>query len=122
MKNVSQIDAESFGFDISRDFAITPRMLKPGPPERTDAMTVGIVTMEHSAPHGGEIHPDGDELLYVISGSIQVTCDSAPGETLVLKAGSGCIVAKGEWHKVDVLEKTQLLHITPGPNGDHRPL
>ncbi len=27
-----------------------------------------------------------------------------------------------EWHKVHVLEKTQLLHITPGPNGDHRPL
>jgi hypothetical protein len=21
-----------------------------------------------------------------------------------------------------VLEKTQLIHITPGPNGDHRPL
>ena len=122
MKNVSRIDAESCGFDITRDFAITPRELKPGPPQRTDAMTVGIVTMEHSAPHGGEVHPDGDELLYVISGSIQVTCDSAPGETLVLEAGSGCIVTRGEWHKVEVLEETQLLHITPGPDGDHRPL
>jgi hypothetical protein len=31
-------------------------------------------------------------------------------------------VPKGEWHRVHVLEKTQLIHITPGPNGDHRPL
>jgi mannose-6-phosphate isomerase-like protein (cupin superfamily) len=122
VKNVSEIAVESFGFDITRDFAITPRKIKSGIPERVDGMTVGIVTMEHSAPHGGEVHPDGDELLYVISGRVQVTCDSAPGDALVLEAGRGCIVARGEWHKVEVLEKTQLLHITPGPNGDHRPL
>jgi hypothetical protein len=39
-----------------------------------------------------------------------------------LGPGQGCIVRKGEWHQVDILEKTQLLHLTPGPNGDHRPL
>jgi len=84
-------------------------------------MTVGIVTMAQSAPHGGEVHPDGDELLYVISGKVLVTWDSSPDESLTLGPGEGCIVKQGEWHKVDVLEPTQLLHATPGPNGDHRP-
>ena len=75
--------------------------------------------MEHSAPHGGEIHPDGDELLYVISGHLRVKGDTSPA--LELKSGDACVVKKGEWHRVDVLEKTQLIYMTPGPNGDHRP-
>lgn len=45
--------------------------------DRIDAMTMGIITMEQSAPHGGEVHPDGDELLYVISGKVSVTWDCA---------------------------------------------
>ena len=99
---------------------MSPRERKPGPPARIDGMTAGVVTMENSAPHGGEVHPDGDEILYVISGKVRVTGDSAPDSPLELTAGESCIVKAGEWHKVDVIEKTQLLHITPGPNGDHR--
>jgi len=85
-------------------------------------MTVGIVTMEHDAPHGGEVHPDGDEILYVISGKVRVIGDSAAARPLELGPGDACIVKQGEWHKVEILEKTQLLHVTPGPHGDHRPL
>ncbi len=85
-------------------------------------MTVGIITIANDAPHGGEVHPDGDEILYVVSGSLRVTGESEPNAPLELHAGEACIVPKGEWHRVHVLEKTQLVHITPGPNGDHRPL
>jgi len=85
-------------------------------------MTVGIITIENDAPHRGEVHPDGDEILYVVSGGIEVTGESEPNATIELHAGEACIVPKGEWHRVHVLEKTQLIHITPGPNGDHRPL
>jgi hypothetical protein len=31
-------------------------------------------------------------------------------------------VRRGEWHRVTMLEPAQLLHITPGPSGDYRPL
>lgn len=41
-------------------------------------MTLGIVTMNQNAPHGGEVHPDGDELIYVISGKLPVVGDSVP--------------------------------------------
>jgi len=48
--------------------------------------------------------------------------ESDPNASIELHAGQACVVPKGEWHRVHVLEKTQLVHITPGPNGDHRPL
>ena len=121
MMKIIPIDTSRFSFNISRDLSVTPAERKPGPPERIDGMTAGIVTMERDAPHGGEVHPDGDEILYVISGALSVTSDSNPGQSLRLEPGDACIVEKGEWHQVHVLETAQLLHITPGPNGDHRP-
>lgn len=122
MNEVIPVDASRCVFDIHRDLSISTRQREPGPPERIDGVTVGIVTMEHDAPHGGEVHPDGDEILYVISGRLRVTGDSAPDAPIDLGAGEACIVRQGEWHKVAVLEPTQLVHITPGPNGDHRPI
>ncbi len=122
MNKIIPVDVSRFCFRIHRDLSVTTSEIKPGPPERIDGMTVGIVTLERDPPHGGEVHPDGDEILYVISGALKVTSDSNPGEAVHLGPGDAGIVEKGEWHKVQVLEKTQLLHIGPGPNGDHRPL
>lgn len=121
MEKITKIDATNFAIDIFADKSVSPRLRKPGPPVRIDGMTVGVVTMDQNAPHGGEVHPDGDEWLYVISGRLSVVGDSLPNEPLELGPGEACIVSKGEWHRVDVLEPTQLIHITPGPNGNHRP-
>lgn len=122
MNRIAPIDASSHLFDIHRDLSITTRTPRPGPPLRIDGMTVGIDTIEDDAPHRGEVHPDGDEILYVISGSLQITWESEPNESFELRPGDACIIPKGEWHLVHVLEKTQMVHITPGPNGDYRPL
>ena len=122
MSRIVTVDPSRFSFDIHRDLSVSARERRPGPPERIDGVTVGFITMEHDAPHGGEVHPDGDEILYVISGRLRVRGDSAPADPLELGPGEACVVKQGEWHKVDVLEPTQLVHITPGPNGDHRPL
>lgn len=122
MTKLIPVDVSDSSLDIHRDLSIHPRKRKPGPPERIDGMTVGIVTLTEDAPHGGEVHPDGDELLYVISGRVRVICESDPGGELILGPGEACIVPRGEWHKVSILEETQLLHVTPGPNGEHRPL
>jgi quercetin dioxygenase-like cupin family protein len=123
LKNrIIPVDVSRYLFDIHRDLSVTTRAQRPGPPTRIDGMTVGIVTIENDAPHRGEVHPDGDEILYVVSGSLRVTGESEPDASIELHAGEACIVPKGEWHRVHVLEKTQLVHITPGPNSDHRPL
>ena len=122
MNKITRIDVSRYLFDIHRDLSVSPRASKPGPPERIDGMTIGIVTMSHDAPHRGEVHPDGDEILYVISGRLRVTGESEPNDPIEMGPDDACIVRRGEWHRVNVLEKTQLIHITPGPNGDHRPL
>ena len=89
---------------------------------------VGAPLMTRNAPHRGEFHPDGDELLYVISGRIDVVLDDGDQETVgteriePVQAGEAFIVPKGVWHRVDVLEPTHLVHITPGPGDGHRPL
>ena len=122
MPKVISVDVSECSLDIHRDLSIEPRKRKPGPPERIDVMTVGILTLTEDAPHDGEMHPDGDEILHAVSGKVRVSCDSAPGEDLILGPGDTCIVPKGEWHKVSVIEEARFIHITPGPNGDHRPL
>jgi len=122
LKSIIPVDVSRYLLDIRRDLSVNTREHKPGPPIRIDGLTVGIITIEDDAPHRGEVHPDGDEILYVVSGSVRVTGESAPNASIELHAGDACIVPKGEWHRVHVLERTQLIHITPGPNGDHRPL
>jgi mannose-6-phosphate isomerase-like protein (cupin superfamily) len=92
-------------------------------PQRIDGFTVGAPRIAGDAPHDGEVHPDGDELLYLVSGAVTVTLELADGDRLVdLGAGDAVVVPKGVWHQITMREPGQLIHITPGPNGDFRPL
>jgi homogentisate 1,2-dioxygenase len=94
-----------------------------GPPQRIDGLTDGAPELTGDAPHDGEMHPDGDELLYLISGAVTLTLELADGDRLVdLGAGDAVVVPKGVWHKITMREPGRLIHITPGPNGDARPL
>jgi quercetin dioxygenase-like cupin family protein len=100
-----------------------------GPPIRIDGYSIGVIpNLEGPAPHRGEVHPDGDELLYLVSGAIEVALDDGDQETVgaettvVLRGGDAFIVPRGVWHNVRVVEPAYFLHVTPGPNGAHRPL
>jgi mannose-6-phosphate isomerase-like protein (cupin superfamily) len=122
MDQIVPVDVTRCVLDPRRDFSVTPRITKPGPPERIDGVTVGFVSVTADAPHKGEVHPDGDEILYVISGRLHVVGESEPNKVLDLGPGDACIVRKGEWHRVIMVEPAELVHITPGPRGYHRPL
>jgi mannose-6-phosphate isomerase-like protein (cupin superfamily) len=79
--------------------------------------------MRRNPPHGGEVHPDGDEILYLISGGLDVILEEADGDRKVtVKPGEAIVVPKGVWHRVELREPSHLLFITPGPGGAHRPL
>jgi mannose-6-phosphate isomerase-like protein (cupin superfamily) len=94
----------------------------PGPPTRIDGYTIGAPVMTRPAPHGGEMHPDGDELLYVVSGNVSVVLEEQGVERMLeLRPGQAFVVPRGVWHRVVPNEPSQLLHITPGPGGQHRP-
>jgi quercetin dioxygenase-like cupin family protein len=101
----------------------------PGPPVRIDGYTVGVIpVLDGPSPHRGEVHPDGDELLYLVSGVVEVVLDdgdeTAVGNetTVVLRAGDAFVVPRGVWHQVQVVEPAYFVHVTPGPNGGARRL
>ncbi len=96
---------------------------QPGrPPKRIDGYTIGAALIAGDPPHDGEMHPDGDELLFLISGRVTVTLELTDGDRSVdLAAGDAIVVPKGVWHQITTREPGQLIHITPGPNGDARP-
>jgi len=95
---------------------------------RVDGFTVGAPLLTSDPPHRGEMHPDGDELLYLASGSIDVILEDGGDEQTVgservetLHPGEAILVPKGVWHRVHVREPSRLVHITPGPGDGHRP-
>ncbi len=92
-----------------------------GPPRRIDGFTIGAPMLTGDAPHDGEMHPDGDELLYVVSGAVTVRLELPDGDRNVfLGAGDALVVPQGVWHKITMQQRGRLVHITPGPNGEAR--
>ena len=45
-----------------------------------------------------------------------------PVQELQMHPGGGIIVQKGVWHRVGILEPSQIVYLPPGPNGEYRPL
>lgn len=96
---------------------------RPGPPLRIDGLTIGAPLLTREPPHAGEMHPDGDELLYLISGRVTVLLeDQEPPRRVGLSPGQALVVPRGVWHRVLLEEPSRILHVTPGPGGEHRPL
>jgi mannose-6-phosphate isomerase-like protein (cupin superfamily) len=109
---------------LYRDGVARPLPAAPGAPQRIDGFTVGAPRMTRPAPHAGEMHPDGDELLFLVSGAVEVIfLEGERGEQVVpLAPGQALVVPRGVWHRVVPKQPSQILHITPGPRGEWRPL
>ena len=120
MGKLQTLDTAHVSVTVSRNLRMQAVQTRPGPPLLTDGLVVGFAEMSRDPPHNGELHPDGDELVIVISGRVEVLAVDEPGNSCVVGPGQACIIAKGDWHRVHILEPTRLIHITPGPNGDHR--
>jgi mannose-6-phosphate isomerase-like protein (cupin superfamily) len=103
---------------LRADGALEARPAVAGPPPRIDGYSIGIWETDRPAPHNGEMHPDGDELLVVLDGRIVVECDGTLAVTV--EAGQAHIVPRGIWHRVIPQGRCRLLHATPGPNGQAR--
>ena len=79
-------------------------------------------------PDCWEIHPDGDELLLVTKGELEIEMvtrsftgeDTVPKnsdkETAVLHDGELLIVPKGHWHRIILNKQTELVVATFGGN------
>jgi mannose-6-phosphate isomerase-like protein (cupin superfamily) len=118
------LSREVVGLDRSDGRARIVEQPSGRPPHRIDGVSIGAPMLTQDAPHAGEMHPDGDELLYLISGAFSVRLELPEGDRTVelATAGDAIVVPQGVWHLVSLREPGILLHITPGPHGDHRPL
>lgn len=122
MSEVEEFNPKNQTVAISRDLTAATMPARPDPAIPVDGHTFGVATMSENSPHDGEMHPDGDEVLYLISGKVRVTLETDPVQELDVLPGDGLIVPKGIWHRVDILEPSQIVYLTPGPNGEYRPL
>ena len=78
--------------------------------------------MDADWPHW-EMHPNGEEILVLLSGEMQIVLDDGRTETNVALAPGGvCLVPRGVWHRGIVPAPSRLLAITAGEGTMHRPV
>jgi mannose-6-phosphate isomerase-like protein (cupin superfamily) len=59
-----------------------------------------------------EMHPEADEVLFVVSGAVDVVLQNADAErTVALEAGQAAIVPRGVWHRLVMRQPGRLLFI-----------
>jgi len=70
-----------------------------------------------------ERHPEGEEVVFLISGRVDVVRDIDGTEDVVeLRPGEAMVNPTGVWHTARVHEPGLALFITPGEGTEHRPL
>ena len=69
-----------------------------------------------------EIHPEGDEIVCLLSGQTELVLKEADGERSISldAAGTYVIVPRGTWHTARTKDTYQLLFITPGEGTENR--
>ncbi|WP_458686547.1 cupin domain-containing protein [Nocardia tengchongensis] len=64
-----------------------------------------------------EMHPTGDELVTVLTGSVRMylkpETDGAPTNLVRLTAGHAYVVPRGRWHRLELDEPSDLMSIGP---------
>lgn len=71
-----------------------------------------------------EIHPNGDEIVCLLSGSVTLVLEPEGGRHRAVdldEAGRFVIVPRGTWHTASVHEPARMLFITAGEDTQHRP-
>lgn len=71
-----------------------------------------------------EMHPNGEELVYLLSGSVDFVFEIEGGETIVelRQPGAYALVPRGVWHLAKALTKSSMLFVTSGEGTQHRPV
>jgi mannose-6-phosphate isomerase-like protein (cupin superfamily) len=94
-------------------------------PVTLDGRKVGHVRSDHPGERDEwELHPDQDELLYLVEGATDVLLRDDPGDAsgervIPLVGGAACLVPRGTWHRQVVREPSLLLFLSP--DSVHRP-
>jgi mannose-6-phosphate isomerase-like protein (cupin superfamily) len=70
-----------------------------------------------------EMHPHGEEIVYLLSGAIDLILErDGKRETLELREKGVTVVGRGVWHTAKVLRPANLLVVTHGRETQVRPV
>ncbi len=122
MPSTQRVDPKTHIVGIDRKLAASPHPNEHDPSVPVEGMTFGVAVMSENAPHGGERHLGGDEVLYLIDGRAKLIFTDDPEPDVDLRSGDVVIVPRGLWHRVEILEPCHFVYLTPGPNNEVRPL
>lgn len=122
MTSPTRFDPATQTVGLTTDLLARIGPMRPDPPDPVEGYTVGVATMPQPAPHGGEMHPDGDEVLYLVSGEATVIFEDPALDDLTVRAGDGLVIPKGVWHRIDFDAPITVVYVTPGPRFEHRPV
>ncbi|MBS1765807.1 MAG: cupin domain-containing protein [Acidobacteria bacterium] len=91
-----------------------------------DRFVRGWVVLElefHSDWANWEMHPNGDEFVYLLSGSLDLLLEQ-PGciQTMPIHSGGAFLIPRGIWHTAKVHAPSRMLHITLGAGTQSRPV
>ena len=79
---------------------------------------MGALDLSEGSSHW-EMHPDGDEFLYLLSGSLDVELQDEK-RCIRLSDMTGCVVPCGTWHRTVVHQPGKMIFITPARGTQHR--
>lgn len=90
---------------------------------RLDGYLITVSDIGDDMPHW-ERHPNGNEVLYLLSGEIDVLIEQAGAEQRVpLRSDKpGVVIPAGAWHRAVVVEPGRLMFVTWGEGTEHRPV
>ncbi|WP_048439346.1 cupin [Caenimonas sp. SL110] len=95
------------------------------PPQEVEAAGSGWLISEYEFAADWptwEMHPDGDEFVYLLSGCADLLLDEPGGvRTLQLRGSAAVIVPRGIWHTAKIHEPSRMLHVTLGAGTQTRP-
>lgn len=70
-----------------------------------------------------EMHPDGDEFVYLLDGDIEFRLEMPEGLVVQRLSGRGAIIVpRGVWHTARLLRSSRMFFITRGGGTQHRPV
>lgn len=90
-----------------------------------DGWLVSVYEMTSDTDHE-EMHPNGDELHFLVSGRLDLVLDAPdPSGTtptvIPMRPGTSALVPRRVWHRFVVHEPASALAITAGRGTEHRP-
>ena len=88
-----ELSERTVGLDRATGGAVFVARTPSRPPNRIAGYTVQSSPLGGPPPHGDDMHPDADELLYLVSGRIRVRLELEDGDGDVeLEAGQAVVV------------------------------